>query len=371
MPASNITASAATVRGSVALGGFAARYYFEYGSTTNYGAVTATNHLPASGTGLRFNGTDQFVATSNSLNLSNLSFTVEAWARRAAPNRWDLLLHQGSNGPNNNALHFGFRPNNKFTFAFWGNDLDTPAIYTDDDWHHWAGTFDAVTRARTLYCDGVVVATDVASSVYQGAGLLNLARSLGTSSYFGGDLDEVRLWNTVRSPVEIIASMNGSVSGSEPGQLAAWRFAEGTGTTTTDATANACTGTLINSPLWLNAANLAQSIAGLPPNTTFHFRVVALNSSGFSFGANQSFTTLAVPAPQIAAPTRLRDGNFRIAFTSVPGAAFTVLASTNVTLPRAQWTVLGPAVESSSGQFQFTDLTATNHPIRFYHVTSP
>jgi hypothetical protein len=49
------------------------------------------------------------------------------------------------------------------------------------------------------------------------------------------------------------------------------------------------------------------------------------------------------------------------------------LATTNVTLPASNWTFLGFAAETppGSGQFQFTDPGATNHPQRYYRVKSP
>ncbi len=50
-----------------------------------------------------------------------------------------------------------------------------------------------------------------------------------------------------------------------------------------------------------------------------------------------------------------------------------VLGSTNVALPLAEWSNLGPALETlpGSGQFQFTDPQATNHLQRCYRVKSP
>jgi hypothetical protein len=63
-------------------------------------------------------------------------------------------------------------------------------------------------------------------------------------------------------------------------------------------------------------------------------------------------------------------GSFRFTFKSVTNADFTVLASTNLALPLAEWTVLGNASQYSAGQFQFTDAPATNNA-RFYDAVSP
>jgi alpha-tubulin suppressor-like RCC1 family protein len=45
--------------------------------------------------------------------------------------------------------------------------------------------------------------------------------------------------------------------------------------------------------------NLSADITGLSPNTTYHFRIVATNNIGASYGQDQAFTTAAVPYPPI------------------------------------------------------------------------
>lgn len=71
--------------------------------------------------------------------------------------------------------------------------------------------------------------------------------------------------------------------------------------------------------------------------------------------------------------TLLGDGSFRFAFTNFTDMAFTVMASTNASLPLKLWSNLGAAVETpvGSGQFRFTDPEATNTPQRFYRVRMP
>lgn len=61
---------------------------------------------------------------------------------------------------------------------------------------------------------------------------------------------------------------------------------------------------------------------------------------------------------------------FQFAFTNAPNVDFTVLTSTNLALPLTNWKVLGRVTETSSGQYQFTDTSATNQP-QFYRVVSP
>jgi len=62
---------------------------------------------------------------------------------------------------------------------------------------------------------------------------------------------------------------------------------------------------------------------------------------------------------------------FGFTFTNVVGAGFSVLTTTNLSLPLTNWTLLGGVIEVSPGHYQFTDPTATNAPQRFYRVSSP
>jgi hypothetical protein len=87
-----------------------------------------------------------------------------------------------------------------------------------------------------------------------------------------------------------------------------------------------------------------------------------------------SASLLITPAPTaivLTHPTRFADGSFQFTFTNAPGATFTTLASTNLSLNLSNWTVLGSPTEISSGQFQFNDPQVPNNPQRFYRVRSP
>jgi hypothetical protein len=70
-------------------------------------------------------------------------------------------------------------------------------------------------------------------------------------------------------------------------------------------------------------------------------------------------------------PSKQLGGAFRFGFTNTPGALFTVLTTTNLSLSSSNWTVLGSAAETADGLFQFTDLQATNYSHRFYRIRSP
>jgi N-acetylneuraminic acid mutarotase len=53
----------------------------------------------------------------------------------------------------------------------------------------------------------------------------------------------------------------------------------------------------------LGAEPVSASVAGLSPATTYHFRLVAENAGGVSYGADQTFTTASPPPAPVLAPT--------------------------------------------------------------------
>ena len=60
-------------------------------------------------------------------------------------------------------------------------------------------------------------------------------------------------------------------------------------------------------------------------------------------------------APMLSNFQNVEAGATQFSFINIPNAGFTVLATTNVSLPVADWTVIGNATNISSGLYQFTD----------------
>ena len=105
--------------------------------------------------------------------------------------------------------------------------------------------------------------------------------------------------------------------------------------------------------------NLATDQRGFPRRSGAHVDIGA-------------FELLAAGAPPyLTAPRKLANGAFQFSFGYNSGTSFTVLCAASLSLPVANWTVLGVATEIAPGQFQFTDLQATNSARRFYRLRSP
>jgi hypothetical protein len=153
-----------------------------------------------------FDGSDDNINMGSSIDISSSSFSLSTWAKRGSSSGSDIFFQQGPAGVNT-GLHVGFRSSNVFTFAFWADDLDTSQSYTDTDWHYWSCTYDASTKARKIYRDGVNVASDTAANHFLAQ---NDPFYLGydgmVSEGFHGQLDESRLLNIALSSDWINAS---------------------------------------------------------------------------------------------------------------------------------------------------------------------
>jgi hypothetical protein len=152
---------------------------------------------------VEFDGLYQYASVANpGLTLNDSSFSISAWIRRGVNDREDFVFTYGTQLANYQLLHFGYRGlnNNRFAFAFYGNDLDTSTQYTTDagTWILWTGTYSAATGGnagrRTIYRNGGQVAQDTPATNFQAQNApLNIG--LGPRTVFYGGLSSLRIWN--------------------------------------------------------------------------------------------------------------------------------------------------------------------------------
>src|SRR5262249_45497374 len=135
-------------------------------------------------------------------------------------------------------------------------------------WTHLAASFDGSTYR--VYTNGVLVGATAASFNLSG-GSLKLAEPLGDESYYGGGMDDLRIWNTARTAAQIQSNYNSTLTGSEPGLLAWLRMDAGSGSTLADSSGH---GNSINNSTatWTNGApvltTVTQNLSGLSQGTT-------------------------------------------------------------------------------------------------------
>ncbi len=162
------------------------------------------------------------------LALAGKSFTIECWARRSGGNTttWVALVSFGSVSAVSTNCWLGFTNVNKLFLGFNNNDLDSSAVVTDNDWHHFCGTYDQPTKKQRCYLDGALVGERTAPTDFIGTADMFLGKAAAPNSSFSGNLAEVRIWDRARTEAEIRAGMRQRATGGEAGLLACYPLDE-------------------------------------------------------------------------------------------------------------------------------------------------
>ncbi len=174
------------------------------------------------------------------------AFTVECWAKLdtdqpgAESYEWIPLVEQADlaqqdvNGYGLSLIVFNRHVVG--TIGSWSNLYEGTTTVTNNEWHHFAVTYDG--NDMNIYLDGVPDGTknygvDLDLS---GANRLEIGSSIdgGGDEWFSGNIDEVRIWDYARTGAEISAGMYIELAGGEPGLVRYWKFNEGSGQTSQD-----------------------------------------------------------------------------------------------------------------------------------------
>ena len=128
-------------------------------------------------------------------------------------------------------------------------EASTPA----NQWTHLAVTYNG--SQVVIYRNGTALdSTDAMDNIDWTNSSSNLEFGSytkdGITRYFDGYIDEVRLWNSVRSAAEIKSSRGIDLNSDESGLLGYWKIDEGEGGATIDETSSGynCTCLLYTSP---------------------------------------------------------------------------------------------------------------------------
>ncbi|MFV1979530.1 MAG: LamG-like jellyroll fold domain-containing protein [Rhodothermia bacterium] len=203
------------------------------------------------GNALDFDGTNDYVEVSGDFDLTQ-GFTFEFWASRGSTGSDDYVLNvEALPATTEDRLEIGFTSSNKFQVAFGTDRLESTDTFIDSDWHHFAVTYNPLSRRRSIYVDGARIATDVVVDPYEQVGDLEFGRRRRTGNnnkkdFFDGTIDEVRFWSIARPPEAIARDANGLLSASTPGFASYWPMDVSAGTTVPDVV-GAASGLLLNS----------------------------------------------------------------------------------------------------------------------------
>lgn len=210
--------------------------------------------------GLFFPGTaGNYVQLTTSTAIQNLTanFTLEAWCYPTIAN--NAARRVLSNWDNNPSRGWGFGQSNKNGWrltTFGIKDFDTTInVVALNQWTHLAVTYEELTNNTTatakFYLNGqFAFETTATKQCLQSTTALCIAsRPAGGGEYWAGGIDEVRVWNYVRTPTEIQTALYNQLTGTEPGLLLCYSFEEDKGTATADKTGQTA-GTIIGVFSW-------------------------------------------------------------------------------------------------------------------------
>jgi len=208
---------------------------------------------------LSFDGNDDYVscAASADLPVGNASRTIEAYIKGSSWPTQSNILSWGSSSDNSNRCSIGIYMDH---FAFFGGDniLDGSISINDDFWHHVAVVFNGTNMY--LYVDGVLDISGAKTLNTSGQDLrIGINASPSDDEYWYGEIDEIRIWNVARSEAEIQANLHNELTGTETGLLAYFKMSNGTGTSLTDNSTSAHTGT-ISGAVWVNYPHIQPTV---------------------------------------------------------------------------------------------------------------
>lgn len=192
---------------------------------------------------LTFDGVDDYVEIPSHATLDVTdNFTIEAWIK---PEVLGKRIVDKNIGGKNEGFTFDTYPQN-LRFINKGIAFTSRTPLETGTWQHVAVTFKHEANGAKLYINGEVDKTATPSRV---GTVTKLPVRLGSQAdklgnLFKGEMAEVRIWNRVRSPEEIKASMNQQLTGEEEGLMGYWPLNEGTGNTAEDNTSKGNTGTV-------------------------------------------------------------------------------------------------------------------------------
>ncbi len=164
------------------------------------------------GNALNFDGTDDVVtaASNSTLNITS-SITLEAWVYATKNSGIQNVVSKSSQSINTGYIFP--RTDNGWTSAVMylyigGNWRTLSAPFPSlNAWHHLAATYDGANMR--IYVNGVLSATQAQTgAIATNTNVLALGNQPGYSEYFGGSVDEVRIWNIARTGAQILADKN-------------------------------------------------------------------------------------------------------------------------------------------------------------------
>ena len=178
------------------------------------------------GNAINLDGTNDYISIpdNNALDLIT-NYTIEAWIKPSAFTSLGGIVSKYQTGGANGYI-LRLTNNGASSSGITFDEMNTAnGVLTTNTWYHIAAVNNAGTR--TVYINGVnVPLTGTAMTVKANGDPIRIGSDFA-SRYFNGSIDEVRVWNKVRTQSEIQANMLAPVSPASTGLVAYFNFNQG------------------------------------------------------------------------------------------------------------------------------------------------
>ncbi|MGC1471750.1 MAG: HYR domain-containing protein [Psychroserpens sp.] len=172
--------------------------------------VTIT--IPDCGNNIDFDGVDDYISFADNYNMNSSAFSLEAWIKTDNVSGSKTIMSKR----NGNALTSGYDlmlVNNRLRFR-WNNaaGLQSNQTLNSSKWYHVAVTFNG-SNTYTLFIDGFSVGSTTSGtipSVNTNRFIIGATDRTNTTpnNFFGGAIDEVRIWDSALTQTQIRQMMN-------------------------------------------------------------------------------------------------------------------------------------------------------------------
>ncbi len=183
-----------------------------HGSPAN--ATSSTAEAKIGSNALLLNGTDEYldlgsIDSSNPLSLNGSSFTISAWVYRDPAGNADRVLDKSSSSFAADGYSLAVRDNGELVSYMMGSTFNSGFFIPFNTWSYI--TYVQSATLREFYYNGQLVNSQTGSYTLPGATTTN-ARignwQTDNNRTFGGRIDDLVVWNTTLSPVNIATIFN-------------------------------------------------------------------------------------------------------------------------------------------------------------------
>ena len=204
-------------------------------------------NTPLANYALNFDGSNDHLVTNGGTISS--AWSAEVWFKKASNQRAHNFTNNANSGNSGTwSLRLGqWNNTNKVGITKYGvKDYyinDSKADLDIGKWEHVSWTYES--NLVTVYVNGESLGTTFSlGPLANGAILYWNIIGKSPSHSLHGEIDEVRIWNDVRTLTEIKDNMFKELNGNENGLIAYYKMTEGSGTTVTDNSSNSNNGTI-------------------------------------------------------------------------------------------------------------------------------